>query len=68
MILLIASFILLWVYAIGRSEIVECLNWNNQASAYSGFYLTEWQYNQCESHNIFIDARVVADENLKYFQ
>jgi len=42
-----------------RNEIVECITWQNQAKEYSGFFLTEWQYQQCKAHNIYIGALVV---------
>lgn len=41
-----------------RSEIVECNQWAEQAHEYAGFYLTQWQKDQCDAHGIDINAPV----------
>lgn len=41
-----------------RNEVVECLTWQQQAKEYPGFYLLEWQREQCDAHRIWIGAPV----------
>jgi len=41
------SLIILIGGAINRGEAYECHKWAEQASAYDGFYYTEWQKTQC---------------------
>lgn len=63
LVVLIASFIGLWIYSFDKSEVVECYKLESQASAYSAtFYLLDWQKAQCDSHNIIIDAPVRAEK------
>ena len=61
-ILLIASFICIWIYGFNKNEVVECYKWDAQATAYSAFYLAEWQKAQCDAHGIKIDAPVKKDK------
>lgn len=45
--------------ALDRAEIVECNQWAKQAEEFgSAFYLTQWQADQCNAHNISINAIV----------
>lgn len=53
-VILTASFF----YGTGKSEIVECTKWSQEADAYPGFYLAKWQANQCAAHQIIINAPV----------
>ena len=41
-----------------KREIVECLKWQSQASEYPQYYLLGWQVEQCNAHNIIINAPV----------
>jgi len=43
---------------LNRHEITECYQWQQWASEYSEFYLTEWQAQQCEHHGIAVEAPV----------
>lgn len=47
-------------YNIGmeRQEKVECLQWQAQAKELSGYWITNWQKNQCDYRGITIDAPV----------
>jgi hypothetical protein len=58
--LIIGIAILGWatVNAMNSNEVVECNQWQSQASEYSGFYLTHWQADQCKAHNIIINAPI----------
>jgi len=37
-----------------KQERAECLKWQKWAQKYPGFYLTEWQKQQCKRYNIKI--------------
>lgn len=43
---------------LNRSERLECLAWRNYSQQYAGFYLTEWQADQCLAHDITINAPI----------
>lgn len=43
---------------LNRHEVAECLEWQQWADEYQGFYLTEWQKAQCDHYEITIDAPV----------
>ncbi|MDE2102573.1 MAG: hypothetical protein KGL39_35325 [Patescibacteria group bacterium] len=43
---------------LSRQEEAECYQWQNQAKHYAGFYLTQWQSEQCLAHGISIDAPI----------
>ena len=38
-----------------KTEYNECLKWQRQNENITGFYLVEWQVNQCDSYNIIIE-------------
>lgn len=42
----------------GKSELSECTKWSQEASVYPGFYLAQWQKNQCDAHGVVINAEV----------
>lgn len=50
------------IWALGnsmdQSEIVECNQWKEQSTQYAGFFLAEWQAEQCTAHHININAPV----------
>lgn len=43
---------------INKGEIVECNKWQEHAAMYEGFYLVQWQKDQCDAHQITINAPV----------
>lgn len=51
---------LMWAIVVGtgRSENAECIKWSQEADAYPGFFLAQWQFDQCSAHGIKIDAPV----------
>lgn len=49
---------LLVVKSIDGNEIHECRKWQEMAAQYQGFYLVQWQADQCSYHNIIINAPV----------
>lgn len=44
--------------SVNRSEVNDCLTWQQEASQYPKFYLVQWQADQCAAHNITINAPV----------
>lgn len=44
--------------SLDKSEVVSCLKLAEQAQEFGGFYLTDWQAEMCEAHNIVINAEV----------
>lgn len=44
--------------SLDKSEVVSCLELQEQARVYGGFYLTEWQNEMCAVHQIEINAPV----------
>ena len=41
-----------------RSEIVECNKWSQEADAYPGYFLAQWQKDQCDANGVIINAPV----------
>jgi len=57
----IAMMVVLWtafVYSIGNSESLECSKWKDQAGQYPGYYITQWQADQCSAHKVEINAPI----------
>ncbi len=52
---------ILWManWGMNRQERFECKNWQAEAGDYPGYYITEWQQQQCDRWGIQIDAKVV---------
>lgn len=46
-----------------KEEQVSCYKWQEQAGQYSGFYLLQWQKDQCDAHGIEINAPVQTLES-----
>ena len=42
----------------GDPEEAECLKWQSEAKHFEGYYLLQWQADQCQAHGIQIDAVV----------
>lgn len=59
-----AVFLILYTIAssisdsIDKKEINECRKWQEYSAQYSGFYLVQWQADQCKAHEIIINAPV----------
>jgi len=47
-----------WLYmlsiGINKTEYNECLKWQRQSENIQGFYLVEWQLNQCKNYGVEI--------------
>lgn len=58
LIAIIGAFIM-W-QGLNKSEVIECNKWANQAEEYrtSGFYILQWQSDQCAAHHITINAQI----------
>ena len=61
MLLIIALFCFGAVLGIQKSEVEECLKWQKEAKQYPNYYLTQWQYEQCQFYHIAIDAPVKTE-------
>ena len=42
----------------GDPEEAECLKWQEEAKHFEGYYLLQWQEDQCQAHGIEIEAVV----------
>jgi uncharacterized alpha/beta hydrolase family protein len=51
-------FSALLLMGVKNEEKVNCHTWQIQAKEYPGFYLTQWQKDQCDHYDITIDAPV----------
>jgi len=60
--LIIVLFSFAAVVGIQKTEVEECLKWQKEAKQYPNYYLTQWQYEQCQYHHIDIDAPVLMPE------
>lgn len=45
-----------FAYGMDKTERVECYTWQKQAQEFAGFYLLQWQADQCAAQGIAIDA------------
>ena len=69
LILIVASLAMtrLVIVGVDKQEIVECQKWERQSQEFgrydsktqTGFYITNWQSEQCKAHRITIDAEVL---------
>lgn len=41
-----------------KQEITECRTWQQQAKHLPSYYITAWQFAQCEHYNIYIKAPI----------
>lgn len=46
------------LYGTSRSEVVECEKWSQEADAYPGYFLAQWQKDQCDAHGVIISSPV----------
>ena len=46
------------MYGINKQEAVECNEWAMQATQFKGYYITQWQADQCADHHITVNAPV----------
>jgi hypothetical protein len=55
--LLAIVFIIFLIFFTGvkRHEEVECLQWQKDARSYQGYYLLDWQVEQCQEYGIIIN-------------
>ncbi len=44
--------------SLNKSEVVSCLELQEQSRIYGGFYLTQWQADMCAVHQLHINAPV----------
>lgn len=62
----IAAIILLafmFVKGMDKQAEADCIKWQQEATEYVGYYLTEWQAAQCEHYQITVDAPVLKSTN-----
>lgn len=60
--LTVIALIVLFFWAIGtgldRQAKADCETWRNQANEFEGFYLTQWQKDQCDAVGVEVNAPV----------
>lgn len=49
----------LLMYGLNKQEIHECLEWRRDSYIYESFYMSDWQSEQCNAHDIFISTKVI---------
>lgn len=52
------TLFLLLSLSLSRNEVYECNQWQGWSKQFDGFYLTQWQADQCAAHGISINAPV----------
>lgn len=58
LILIVIIFGFIINIGLGKTEKIECRTWQKQAEKHADYYLSEWQKQQCDYHNIKINAPV----------
>ena len=60
LLIVFVSLLFYVVLAIGipKKEKAECLKWQQMAKEYQGFYLKQWQVEQCYHYHIKVDAPI----------
>ena len=58
-IVLAATLITAILVGTGRSEVVECNKWSQDAVGRPGYFLASWQDQQCRANGIIINVPVV---------
>lgn len=46
-----------------RQEAGECEKWADEAKVYPGYFLLQWQKDQCDARGVAIDAPVISTHN-----
>ena len=59
-IIAIATFLAVMNYGIKKHEENECYQWAKESEKIAGYYMTQWQVDQC--------ANYVSEETLKHFK
>lgn len=54
----VLGFILVLPASFNANEVFECNKWNREATQFLGYYVTNWQVEQCAAHNIALTAPV----------
>ncbi len=57
LILAIVAFSFISLRGIENTERAECYKWQKQAEEIQYYWLTEWQADQCEAHNIKVGKK-----------
>jgi len=52
--------LLFWgvMMGISRAEKIECRTWQKEAQEIQGYWLTQWQADQCQAHGIKVEAPI----------
>lgn len=64
LVIIMGSFFIIYVFvssisdAMDKDEINECRQWQEYAAQFDGFYLVQWQKDQCDAHSVIINAPV----------
>ncbi len=46
------------IFSMNEQERNDCNHWAEQARVYPGFFLTQWQADQCKAHDIVVNAPI----------
>jgi len=46
------------VKSVNNSEMEECMKWQQEAQEIRGYWITNWQSEQCLAHNLPVDAPI----------
>lgn len=52
------ALVLVGKHDLNKKEIVDCKQWSTEATQYTGYYILQWQKDQCDSHGITINTEV----------
>ncbi len=58
LVIIVVATVLAVAYEAGGSELSECIRLQENAQKYPNFYITEWQSQMCQVHNIEINAPI----------
>lgn len=62
MIFFVGGMVGVIAWGLDRQEVVECNQWKEQSNQFAGFYLTEWQKEQCDAHGVEVQAQVISQD------
>lgn len=58
LILIIIILVILTLWGLNSSERTQCFKLQSDAEKYPQFYITEWQNQMCQAHNVEINAPI----------
>ena len=58
LVLILVLVIFVLSNSLDKQERNECLIWQHQSEIYEGFFLAQWQKEQCDYHGIEVNAEI----------